>query len=185
MRIEAPFENPTETRITSSDGSGETQIVIPPARNAFAMIFFGVWLGGWTVGGVFAFNQFTNAGAGNRAFLGFWLCAWLIGEVFAIGNLLWMFFGREVLLATRSALEHSYVVFTWSKTKRYQPGSITNLRYIDGLLLPTRGGRQSCISFDYGPRTVSLAKGCDAGEASHIIEMLRRRLELKGEVLAR
>ena len=181
MRIETQFEDPNASRLSVSDANGETVIVIPPVRNYFIMVFMTAWLRGWTIGGVAAMQAFLNGGgdSSGRAFLGFWLFGWLVGEVTATGMLLWLFFGREVATATPLMLTLSRHVLLWSRKRHYRPDSVANLRWEPEQATWARHGRKSRISFEYGPKTVSFANGCDAGEGRHIIASLGRRLGLK------
>jgi len=177
MRIDEKFEDPSLSRVGISNVGGEVQISVPPVRHPFVMIFLTVWLGGWTVGGIAAFQQFisSNGSSDGRAFLGFWLCGWLVGELFALGSLLWMFFGQENLRATMTSLSHTYRVLLWTRTRNYRPASISNLRWQAGTGTQfARGSTQSAIAFEYGPKTISVAKGCDAGEGAHIIATMTR-----------
>lgn len=182
MMIEEKFEDPSASRIHVSSMGGETNIVVPAIRQPFVMIFLIVWLGGWTAGGVSALKSFTDATGPSegRAFLGFWLWAWLLGELFMLGSLLWMLCGKELIKASLTSLSHTYRMLFWSRTRRHQPVSATNLRWEAGSPSPYSDYfRQWSVSFEYGPRMVSMAKGCDAGEAAFIISAIVRGLGRK------
>lgn len=174
MRIDVRFEDPGISRIGVSELNGETVLTIPPVRSVCVMLFLPAWLAGWTVGGVTAYQQFMSATHG-RAFLGFWLCGWLLGELFAAGTLLWLIFGKETVKVSLVSLTHTYRVLLWSRSRSYLPASIKNLRWQPGSGYG-RYGTQSCVSFEYGAKTVSMARGCDAGEGNAIVGAIAKRI---------
>lgn len=163
--------------------NGETVLRVPPSRNAFALAFLMVWLGGWTVGGAMAFSQLSSGAAqgGAQWFLVFWMCAWAVAWVTSAGTLVWQVFGMEVIAATSTALMHSYRVFLWSRTRRFNPASITKLRWNEGSGSQwSRHGTPSSVAFDYGAKTIHMVKGVDSGEGDYIVSALRQRLGLEG-----
>lgn len=177
MRTEEKFEDPTDSRIHFSSANGQMTIVVPAQRHAFVVGFLLLWLGGWTVGGFAALNQFLNPAPGSdgRAFLAFWLLAWLAGEVVVIGSLLWLMFGREIIRADMSSLSHSYQLLSFSRTRNYRPSAISNLRWDPGSdTRNSRNRRPSSVSFDYGPKTVAMARWCDPGEATFVIAAIEK-----------
>lgn len=179
MRIESEFEDPRASRIQVTDGNGETVVRVPPVRNGFVLAFVFVWLCGWTFGGVQAAGQLASGSVQGAAkgFLAFWLCAWLLGWCGAAGLLLWQLFGSEFLVATRSSLTHFYKVLFWSRNRKFNPASITKLRWNEGSGSQwSRYGKYSSVSFDYGAKTINVARGTDSGEGEFIVSLLRKRL---------
>lgn len=180
MTTDMGFEDPRTSRITTSNVNGETVLRVPPSRNAFALAFLLVWLGAWTVGGIAAFNQLGQAQGGAQSFLIFWLCAWALGWAAAARTLVWHIFGAEVIGATSVALTHSYQLFFWSRTRRFNPASITKLRWKEGSGSQwSRYGDPPSVAFDYGAKTIQMAKGVDSGEGEYIVSTLRQRLGLE------
>ena len=188
MMIERNFENPELSRVTFSDSYGDAVFEIPPRRNILAIAFMTFWLCGWTVGGFMALSAFLTENVKKapeaQAFLGFWLCLWAVGWIVVSTQLLWRMFGIEVLTASRTAFSHSFRILSWSRTKNYMPSSIKNLRWVDGPLEVTAGRGfggipQSSVSFDYGAKTISVAKGTDAGEGNAIVSRLMHRMALR------
>lgn len=179
MTTEMEFEDPLTSRIKTLNVNGETILRVPPSRNAFALVFLLVWLGGWSAGGVSSFGKFMSGGEGQW-FLGFWLCAWAVGWVVAAGALIWQIFGMEVIGATNTALTHSYRALLWSRTRRYNPASITKLRWHEGIGSQwSRHGNPSSVAFDYGAKTIHMVRGADSGEGEYIVSALRQRLGLE------
>ena len=176
MRIDAGFEDPHATRISIAEVNGETQVIVPPLRNIGAALFMLAWLGGWTLGGLFALRSFYEGTGdmGSNAFLAFWLCGWAFGELAVIYSLLWMFFGADWVTASRTGLRISKVLGIRWRSKIYAAASISNLRWEDQV-----AARKSRISFEYGPKTVSFAGECDAGEGRYVVAALSRQLGLK------
>jgi len=186
MTIEARFEDPKASRLRVSTDAGATTITIPARIPVLVLLFLFCWLGGWTLGGLAAMRQLLE-GPGpteGRLFLPAWLGAWLAGELAVTGTVLWMLFGREILSASPASLSQTIRVLLYSRTRNYQPSAITNLHWVEAVW-STGGGsnRQPCVAFDYGPKTVTIARGCDAGEGAFVIDTITRRLGLKGRAL--
>jgi hypothetical protein len=78
---------------------GYEQIVVAAQRNIFLMLFLGVWLCAWTVGGATAMT--TLSAKGFQTFLLFWLCGWALGEAAAGATLGW---GRLIVERLRKRL---------------------------------------------------------------------------------
>ncbi|WP_137113511.1 MULTISPECIES: hypothetical protein [Mesorhizobium] len=178
MTIESDFEDPSWSRISVLDQRGETRIIIPAPRTWFVILFLIFWLGGWSVGGFSAWAKFQAGSGEGKTFLGFWLCAWLLGELFALWTLLWMCLGREIVAATQTSVSRTYSLLLFSRTRYFKSSSISDLRWQKGEAFPSESGQQSCISFEYGPRTISFAKGHDAGVAAKIISTLEKNAGL-------
>jgi hypothetical protein len=154
---------------------------VPPRRNLFALAFLLVWLGGWTIGGVMAFDQLWSGAAqgGAQGFLSFWLCAWALAWAAAAGTIVWQICGVEVIGVTSVSLTHSYRLLFWSRTRRFNPASITKLRWKEGGGSQwSRYGDPSSVAFDYGAKTIQMAKGADSDEGEYIVSTLRQRLGL-------
>jgi hypothetical protein len=183
MRINTQFEDPHSSRVAVSVVNGEAIISIPPARNGFVLMFLAVWLGAWTIGGIMAGQRLLSGDmqAGARGFLLFWLCAWALGWAWAAGTLVWQLFGSEIVTANDAALTHSYRVFLWSRTRKFNPAHITNLRWKEG-----SGSRwseyrnPSYVAFDYGAKTIQIAREADSGEGNYIVSVLRQRMKFPG-----
>jgi hypothetical protein len=161
-------------------------IVVPSQKNIFVGLFLAVWLSGWTVGGMTAFQTFmgwspvwSSGGihnSGGHAFLGFWLCGWLIGECIAIYTLLWMLVGEEQISIDYSALRYRSSTAGIGQTKAYNLSEVKNLRSepTASLYANNRYGSapldKASIAFDYGRGTVKMAKGIDPVEANSILQ---------------
>lgn len=74
------------------------------------------WLGGWTVGGIFAISQLWRSlteGSPVSLFLLFWLGGWALGEIFAARMLFQMMRGPGFT-----------TLFLGARNIEYQPGSL-------------------------------------------------------------
>lgn len=181
MRIERGFEDPAVSRIATENINGETVLRVPPRRNVFVLAFLLFWLGGWTVGGKMAMDQLWSGTVqgGAQGFLSFWLCAWALGWAAAASTIVRQIFGVEEIGATSTGLRHSYRLLLWSRTRRFNPASIAKLRWQEaGGSQWSRQGTPPSVAFDYGAKTIQMAKGADSGEGEYIVSTLRQRLGL-------
>ena len=115
-------------RIELSKEQNGITVCIKTRKNYFALIFFPIWLTGWTVGG-FAAISAVLSGANDTGFLFVWLCGWLVGEVFAISTWLWNALGQEVVAITGGSFEYRRELFGKTITRKTVPvKSLSNLR---------------------------------------------------------
>jgi hypothetical protein len=173
MRIE-----PTEPRYTVvRSGSGVT-VTTRPRRNWLMLLFIGVWLGGWTIGGATALAQVLRPGEG-RAFLFFWLAGWLCGELYAITVVLWQLTGREEITISSGNLEHRVCAGGLSRAREFTGANIKHLRASPQTLSPWMdqrswmpplfGAGHGAIAFDYGAKTYRIGAGLDEAEARLVL----------------
>jgi hypothetical protein len=172
------FESVSSSRISVTVNDFETVISAPPRKPYFGIIFLGVWLCGWTAGGWGAISQLFDLTGEVKLFLVFWLCGWAAGWIFAVKGLFWCLFGSEKVFATRGSFSHVTNHWFIERTKNYMPAMIQNFRRIDGTanyIRAENSGPMSSLSFEYGPKTISLFHGVDEGEAAVIKSALQRQ----------
>lgn len=177
------YEDPRASRITVIKGASSTDIVVPPRRSVFAILFLCFWLVGWAVGLFNVAPTLLEPGSADRSaqlFTLAWLIMWLLGGFSAIGGVLWMVFGKEKITVTQLALTHNHELFIRFRERKYRSGDIENLRWIEShpsennALAHFRGTTR--VEFDYGPKSVKVAFGTDAGEGRAIIDAVKARI---------
>ncbi|GLS19895.1 hypothetical protein GCM10007874_29120 [Labrys miyagiensis] len=180
------YEEIKAPRFRTETVDGYDQIIVPPQRNAFVMLFLLVWLCGWTIGGATAMHNLLSRPF--QPFLAFWLCGWLLGEGFVLVSLGWMSTGAEILRSVGSDLEVSYCMLGFTRSKLYRGTAISDLsasaspvfslngRY-GQMSLPFLGGNKTgSVKFTYGARAIYLAVGLDEAEGQLIVERLSKKL---------
>ncbi len=90
---------------TTEETAHSITLWLPSQKMGCALAFMGVWLTGWTFGGVITWGAlFSGAAPGTRAFLALWLAGWAVGEAAAGYTVLWQLFGQEALHLTRDTM---------------------------------------------------------------------------------
>jgi hypothetical protein len=183
--IERPYEG--NARI-DFDGVA-LYIKIPTKKNWFIIIFFCVWLSGWYFGETSAINQISKDIGNNVAngFMIFWLAGWSVGGIFALSVLLWMLFGNEKIVFSKSLIEIKKGLLEWNfMNKQYETSEIKNLELnpqpnVSGFWGQNRnindytgfsGGK---IRFDYGLKTIKFGVNIDEAEARYLIEEIKKK----------
>lgn len=175
------FEAPTSDRLTVDRLAGSTVITLQSKKHWLLAAFMSFWVCGWTVGGLTVASEFLfgeGAPSEVRLFSLAWLGGWLVGEIFVIGTLLWMFFGRERITISLTALTHAYVVFVQFRKKNYAPELVRNMRFEEQESAQHAGWRKNSLEsrnlrFEYGTKTVSMGRSIDRGEAEAIIAHIK------------
>ena len=165
------------------------KIEIPAPRNWFVIIFLTVWLGGWSMGWIFAFStlflDFGGSSSGIDLFLLFWLTGWTVGGAFAIKTWVWMIFGKEIITIRSGQLTIERTGDLLSKKKQYdlqiaksfevnaQPAySHFNKSSHAGLMNPSAMGT---LQFDYGLKTIRFGIGIDEAEGKFLLDKFKSR----------
>jgi hypothetical protein len=162
------------------------EIRIPVRRHIFPLIFLPVWLVGWALGLVAVAGSFLRSGTapGGQLFTLVWLTLWVIGGTGAFTTWLWMLAGAEVLRVAQGAvtLERSLLLFR--RRKQYNLKLTQNWRTVpqpangwarQESWYPLGFGSGGTLAFDYGAKTIYLARGIDEAEASQLLAQLRTR----------
>lgn len=171
---------------------------IPVRKNAFILMFLGLWLCGWAMGEITALGALLGKGwmgeaapkgtgfEEGRAFLAVWLLFWTAGGFFALSFLLYQLKGREEVTLDGQYLRHVRDFLVWKRSREYLREHVKDIRLSRGIgsladiMSPARGlefwgigGGTLC--FDYGSRTIRFGAGLEEAEAKPLIDLLRRR----------
>jgi hypothetical protein len=143
-----------------------------PRRSWGAVVFLGVWLTGWTFGGVSAFMAFASAGTVPRAFLAVWLLGWVVGECAVVVILASQLFGRELLTVSPGDLEDRREVGSFGLTRRYDANRVSD---VEAVLVPT--GEDERPRTDYGLQVSYDGTALRFGEGMSESEAQKRRID--------
>lgn len=179
------MEIPYNGRATFDEQFGHTTISTPAKKNAFIVMFLGVWLCGWTFGETSAITALLHEGNGpDDLFMIFWLCGWTIGGAFALRTFLWLLAGKEIIKIGQGQLSVSRKYALFVKPKTYDLREAKNFRVQEEpSFASTFGNRnksnpfniadEGTIRFDYGMKTIKFGTGLDEAEATHILQRLK------------
>ncbi len=185
MSNSGQFEPLPEARFKIEFVDGMEAITFHASRNWFSILFIGVWLTIWTIGGFAAFSQLVFGEA--RLFLAIWHVGWAIGWLFAASWLGWQLGGKLRVSVQEQAMIYRWAMPFVSKTKHYDGQQVKNLR-TGRSMWPWGGGfinvsyppffpmTFGSVQFDYGGRTLHLMPGLDEAEGRQIVEWLSKRL---------
>jgi len=84
-----------------------------------------IWLAGWTYALVQIIKDLKHH---PSVFLTVWLCGWTFGGVYAVYTVLWIIFGKEVVIVSEGTLSIRHDVFGLGRTRRFPLASVANLR---------------------------------------------------------
>jgi hypothetical protein len=141
------------------------------------LVFFSVWLTGWTFGGVFAAAALAKAGRGEAAGLLLWLCLWVVGECSAIGAIAWQVFGRELLVVTSAELADRKEIGRFAWTKSYDAsrvGGITSERVPHDEDEKPR--EDFCLRLSCDGEVVRVGEGMGEREADYVASVVLARI---------
>jgi len=149
------------------------QITIPKQAHIGTSLFLLAWLGAWTEGGYSALQEVLKGFGDGRVewFLLFWLLAWAVGEVFALSSLLYMLGGGEVISISPGTLVVRHAILGIGLTSKYDASKIQGLRASPRSAAGEDQGT-GAVCFDYGARTVHIARDIDEAEAATLISDL-------------
>jgi hypothetical protein len=163
---------------------GVEQIIIPARRNWFTLLFLGVWLALWTLGGIAViYAQLAQF----EMFLLVWLCGWALGWAYAASTIAWQLTGCEIIRVEGHRLIHSCRAPLWNRDLGYEVAEIQGLAADRGLSMFENFntqtplltfGRVGTIKFHYGSKTIRMGASIDEAEARQIVDWLAKRLPL-------
>jgi hypothetical protein len=161
--------------------SNGMEFVIPTKKNWFLIFFLGFWMCGWVFGELSAIKELFVTDNGIKLFMIVWLGGWTIGGIFAGFFWLWTFRGKEHIILRPDALITKREVFNIGQTREYEIANIRNLRiaplhfnpfnFSSSMQIWGFGG--GLIAFDYGAKTYRFGNGLDESEASDIVNQLQ------------
>ncbi|MGF1447591.1 MAG: hypothetical protein ACFBRM_15520 [Pikeienuella sp.] len=141
------------------------------------------WAAGWlTVAGTALKTLVADGLAGLSLFTLAWLGGWTVGGLFAGAVLLWQLAGREVIRVTADGLVLSREIPGYRRLRAYAGSYISDLRarpatavwplakgQLGGLFA---GSDRGMITFDYGEGSVAFAVEIDAREAERLVDRI-------------
>jgi hypothetical protein len=164
------FVQPSAARSSVSEEAEGVRISIP-SKWSGVIVFLGVWLTFWTIGGMAAARSLQRH---FNLFLCFWLVGWTVGELAVTYAILWVIAGQEVISANSETLTCRTQIFGLGWARSYLVREMRNLRF-----QPASGvgksRRASRIAFDYGAKTVGFGADLDEAEAVALIGRIRQR----------
>ena len=120
-------------------------------------------------------------GWGGGLFLLAWLGGWTVGGLFAAYTVGWMLLGREVITIDDETLLIERRVPLWNKIREYGLEHVKNLRrlpanpfhqYNSNMMI---GGE--LLGFDYGSATIRFGQGLEEVEADQVLKEIAGRFE--------
>ena len=177
-------------RIKYSNRGDAFEIQISAKKLWYPLIFFAVWLTGWTIGIVFAFGAlFYGSHPEKMLFLLVWLCFALVFEVLVAYIWSWMAFGKEIVRIAPGNLFYKKELFGYGRTKTYATNSIIDLRASGSFDSPfdtsfkalgrfwgLTGGN---VAFEYEGATCRFGIWLTEPEARQVVEKIREFLGSK------
>jgi len=110
-----------------------------------------------------------------------WLGIWTVGGVFAIYTFLWQIIGREEIEVTSYSIKISQVILMFRRSKEYASEYIKNL-HISPIQMPIWfrswvywGIGGGIVVFDYDKRTIRMGSGIDEAEGKQIIAEIQQK----------
>jgi hypothetical protein len=175
--------NETEMDVAPPPASGvrlqevDDRLVVRFRPRRSGLLFFTLWLTGWTFGGVMAAARVPKADPGEAAFLIFWLCLWVVGECSAIGVIAWQLFGRQLLEVTYAELVDRQKIGRFARTRSYDA---SQARDITAERVPhdedEKPRKDFCLRFSYDGEVVRIGEGMGEREAEWVASVVLARI---------
>ena len=178
------MEIPYGGRATVNKYDTYTEIIVPAKRIYFFMIFFGIYISGWILGGIAVI--FSAAFSSNPDFpVVMFILIWLLITsfiTFFIGRgVWWMAFGKEIIIIERDVLTVEKKGALFVKPKSYDLNEAKNFRVQEDFVsyqnifgfnkaMLLNMWNTGTIRFDYGMQTVKIAGGIDEAEATFLLQ---------------
>lgn len=153
-------------------------LLVNPSRTDFALaVFLGVWVTGWSFGGLAIRTFFRDP----DPLLALFILAWVPFEVVGVTALAYNLAGRETVTYSGESLRIRVGVGFVGRSWEYRLADVKNLRVSRRRFLPQgrRRGRKGLLSdfdtalaFDYQGKTVVFGRGLDESEASEIAGLM-------------
>jgi hypothetical protein len=144
-------------------------------RSGCLITFLGVWLAGWTFGGIEAMRAVSSTDSLLNVaslFLLFWLAGWIVGELAVAAFLAFLINGAEIITANAEAISQRAEAFGYGYTRRWALEHVTNLRPV-----ASEGGTpRDLIAFDFAGSTVRFGSGLNETDARRVAEAIWEHL---------
>lgn len=151
------------------------RVTMRAPRSGCLIAFLGVWLAGWTFGGIEAMGALFSASSLLNVvslFLLLWLAGWIVGEVAVAVFLAFLLNGAEIVTVDGEALSQRAEAFGYGYTRRWPLEHVTNLRPVS-----SEGGTpRDLIAFDFAGSTVRFGSGLNETDARRVAEAIWEHL---------
>jgi hypothetical protein len=105
------------------------ELHITAKKQWFNLIFYPIWLVGWTFGGIMAIRVLLWPGPSTpRLFFLIWLVGWAMGEIWVTYQWLWTAFGKEIVKVSEGELTIKRDILGRGRSRAFPIGSVANLR---------------------------------------------------------
>ncbi|MBD2329706.1 hypothetical protein [Alkalinema sp. FACHB-956] len=178
---------PRNARALTSLTTNGLQIVIPPQKNLFRLLFLSMWLIGWAIGEFVVATSLIQSplGVDSVMFSTIWLTGWTIGGGFAIYLWVWNTAGKEIITINNLRWIVKKDLFGHGRVQEYETPYITNLRISSepfnpfdlSFALHFWGIGGGTLAFDYGARTYRCCNGLDEAETYQLISRIQEYLK--------
>lgn len=146
------------------------------------ILFYPIWLAGWTVGGIFAIiSIFSNL----NLFDTFFLIFWLLSEIFVLYAWLWNVCGKEVIKSEENKIIIKNDIFGFGFANQYQISKISKLRasgfygFADKFNLSRWNISGGTITFDHEGKSKRFGLLLSEEEAKEAVKILKNNLKIK------
>ena len=149
------------------------------------LIFGGIWLVVWSLGGILAFAEMIGHKSGPPwGVLAAAIVAWVIADLCVAVFWLWFAFGKEVITVSEGELLLRYEILGRGRNKTFPLAQVTNLR-ASGLfgslntwsgMLRIYGLTDGVIAYECDGRTYRFGRLLEENEAQEIVRELRNRI---------
>lgn len=193
---------PPSPRHTVQELENGIRVTLPSKKNAFRLVWFGLWLlvWGYMAGSIFyvwavligvATGLLGDTSSDSNpavlmsivCILPFLIALLGVGGV-VIYSFLWQIVGKEIIEANANLMTLTRQIFGWKKSGEYSSEMVRDLRVNPqqpSAFAPIRSfqklvGQDGLIAFDYGAKTFRFGLEIDEAEAKQIVSVLQQRL---------
>jgi hypothetical protein len=181
------YLEPTLPRYQLAQIGDRLEVTVAARRSWPVLLFLCLWLTMWSAGfSQGAHIVFKGTDQVAPLFMGVWLTGWTIGGLAALSTILWQLVGKEHITADHDGIAYRVAIFGIGRTRSYGLHAIGNLRAVDfaisafhnqnTLRAPFFGTVTGPIAFDYGAKTVRIGASLDEAEARSLVTRLREQL---------
>jgi hypothetical protein len=175
-------EKPEKGRAQVDEKGIFLQMIIPPKKNIFLILFLCGWFGFWSIPETEFIKELIQGtrNKGLELFPLFWLTGWTVGGVMVLLVIIWIVAGKEVITLSPLTIKIERKAYGVGLSKEYPLSEARNFRVqmggdsvYSGLEAWGFGGGR--LAFDYELKTVKFASGIDATEAVYLLDVFKRK----------